>query len=155
MEASKFLKKCIFTSRVPSKLTEMFKDCIHRMTYEERSRLAIFITGNEYFGGKIVTVDLMDGNDNPLIASSTCFEKLNLPHYQDLDTMYRKICYNIMDRSFGNMWHQVCLWKIGLHSIKSLVQLVAYKKKNSCVQELEFHHVTRISQLVWACRSWR
>lgn len=101
MEASEFLEKCIFTSRVPSKLTEMFKECIHRMTYGERSRLAIFITGNEYFGGKTVTVDLMDRHDNPLITSSTCFEKLNITHYQDLDTMYRKICYNIMDRSSG------------------------------------------------------
>ena len=103
MEASEFLNKCIFISIVPSKLTEMFKDCIHCMTYGERSRLAIFITRNEYFGGKNVTVDLTDTNDNPLITSSTCFEKLNLPHYQDLDTMYRKICYSIMDRSFGNM----------------------------------------------------
>ena len=81
----------------------MFKECIHCITYGKRSRLVIFITGNEYFDGKTVTVDFMDMNDNPLITSSTYFEKLNLPHYQDLDTMYRKICYNIMDRSFGNM----------------------------------------------------
>ena len=81
----------------------MFKECIHCITYGKRSRLVIFITGNEYFDGKTVTVDFMDMNDNPLITSSTYFEKLNLPHYQDLDTMYRKICYSIMDRSFGNM----------------------------------------------------
>ena len=76
------------------------------MTYKEKSRQAIFITRDEYFGGKTVTVDLMDMNDNPLITSFTCFEKLNLLHYQDLDTRYRKICYNFMDRSFENMWHQ-------------------------------------------------
>jgi hypothetical protein len=45
----------------------------------------------------------VDRNDDPLITASTCFEKLNLPHYKDLDTMYRKICYSTMDRSFGNM----------------------------------------------------
>ena len=65
MEASDFLKKCIFTSRFLLKLTKMFKECIHRMTYGERSKLVIFIIENEYFGGKTVTVDLMDRNDNP------------------------------------------------------------------------------------------
>ena len=103
MKADEFLNKCIFTNKVPHHLREMFKACVHQMTYGERSRLAIFITGNEYFGGKIVIVDFVDRNDDPLITASTCFEKLNLPHYKDVDTMYRKICYSTMDRSFGNM----------------------------------------------------
>lgn len=102
MEASEFLAKCTFTRRIPKELEDMFKACVQKMTYAERSRLAIFITGNEYFGGKTVTIDFVDRTDDPLITSSTCFEKLNLPLYKDIDTMYRKICYSIMDRSFGN-----------------------------------------------------
>ena len=103
MEADEYLNKCIFMNKVPQHLREMFKARINQMTYRERSRLAIFITGNEYFGGKIVIVDFVDRNDDPLIIASACFEKLNLPHYKDLDTMYRKIYYSTMDRSFGNM----------------------------------------------------
>ena len=103
MEADEYLNKCIFMNKVPQHLREMFKACVHQMTYRERSRVAIFIIGNEYFREKIVIVDFVDMNDNPLITASTCFEKLNLPHYKDLDTMYCKIYYSTMDRSFGNM----------------------------------------------------
>ena len=103
MEATEFLSKCTFTSKVPQQLANMFKACVHQMTYGERARLAIFITGNEYFGGKTVAVDFVNNNDDSFITTSTCFEKLNLPHYQDLETMYRKICYSTMDRLFENM----------------------------------------------------
>jgi hypothetical protein len=103
MEATEFLSKCIFINRVLQQLAEMFKACMHQMTYGERSRLAIFITGNEYFGRKVVTVDFVDRNDDPLITASTCFEKLNLPRYKDLDTIYCKICYSTMDMSFRNI----------------------------------------------------
>ena len=92
IEATEFLNKCTFTSKVPQQLANMFKACVHQMTYGERARLAIFITGNEYFGGKTVTVDFVNRNDDPFIIASTCFEKLNLPHYKDLETMYWKIC---------------------------------------------------------------
>ena len=50
-----------------------------------------------------MTVDFVNRNDDPFIIASTCFEKLNLPHYKDLETMYQKIYYSTMDRSFGNM----------------------------------------------------
>lgn len=73
------------------------------MTYGERSRLAIFITGNEYFGRKVMIVDFVDRNDDSFITISTCFEKLNLPHYKNLDTMYYKICYSTMDKAFRNI----------------------------------------------------
>ena len=52
MEAADFLNKCTFTSKVPQQLANMFKACVHQMIYGERARLAVFITGNKYFGGK-------------------------------------------------------------------------------------------------------
>ena len=76
MEASKFLAMCIFSTAIPKNLEDMFRACVHQMTYSERSRLAIFITGNEYFGGKKVSIEFLDRTDSPLISSSICFEKL-------------------------------------------------------------------------------
>ena len=103
MEASEFLAMCIFSTAIPKNLEDMFRTCVHQMTYSERSRLAIFITWNEYFGGKKVNIEFLDRTYDPLISSSTCFEKLHLPLYKDIDTMHKKICYSIMDKSFGDM----------------------------------------------------
>ena len=92
MEAYEFFAMCNFSSTIPRHLENMFRACVYKMTYNAQSRFVVFITWNEYFGGKVVNIEFHDMTNDSLISSSTCFEKLYLPLYKDMDTMYRKIC---------------------------------------------------------------
>lgn len=102
--AKEFMTQCTFSTSLPSYLKDFFNECIFKMSSAERSRLSIFITSVEYFGSHIIIVTMDTGErvtDQSLPTSSTCFQTLYLPPYKDVDTMYRKLCYACLDRSFG------------------------------------------------------
>lgn len=71
------------------------------MTNSERTRLAVFITGLEFFTTSKNKVKLLDKDDEPCIQSNTCFSTLSLPPYKILDNMLQKINYSTMDTSYG------------------------------------------------------
>lgn len=108
MTPQEFLRVCEFSHFLQPEVVMFFKTCIARMTSAERCRLATFITGLEFFGSDTIGVELAcKANGEPvseesLPMASTCSKKLYLPPYKDVETMYRKLTYTILDRSFGN-----------------------------------------------------
>ena len=95
-----FLRLCHFTSSVSSKFQEMFETCGGLMSSAEGCRLGTFITGLEYFGSQKSKVELAsNATKESLICASTCFTKLSLLTYHNVEIMYRKVCIAIMDHS--------------------------------------------------------
>ena len=101
IEPAEFLKVIEFEDSITEQQRIWFCAAIHRMTNSKRTRLAIFITGLEFFTTSKIKVKLLDRDDEPYIQSNTCFSTLFLPPYKSLDNMLQKINYSTMDTSYG------------------------------------------------------
>lgn len=103
VEAAEFLKVIEFEDSISEQQRIWFCATINHMTNSERTRLAVFITGLEFFTTSKIKVRLLDRDDEPCIQSSTCFSTLYLPPYKSLDNMLQKINYSTMDTSYGRV----------------------------------------------------
>jgi hypothetical protein len=101
VEPTEFLKVVRFSDSITQQQQTWFAVAIDQMTNAERTRLAIFITGLEFFSNSSINVELLDREDEPCIQSNTCFNILSLPLYKSLENMLRKINYSTMDTSYG------------------------------------------------------